>query len=348
MSREVVKYGNKFNKIRFSQFNTTQANIFFAIISRLRDKGTNAVTLDYKHLAKLSGVHYGRKVGVFDRELRQTYHKILHLSIYQNTKNKYTEINLFSKFTIDRNRKQCTIIINPYFKDLLNHLAKQFTRFSLRQYTVLRSKYAKTLFRLIKMFRISGNVYLPIKKFKRLLDVPKSYHGHMITQKIVTPAKIQLTPLVRGLHIITQRHGHGTTITGYHIQFKPDNPKYDKLVGFHKTNIGTHKWMLDNIKLNPYLTRKQKEKAVNNINGTKHYKRHQHEPMKAFNRMLKNCSAHELAWYYDHRKTPLVHFSEYQVRKLKKTIVTKSDEEQLSKIKDKGTRERFKKILKDD
>ncbi|MEN3241611.1 RepB family plasmid replication initiator protein, partial [Fructilactobacillus sanfranciscensis] len=38
MSNEIVKYGNALNSVAFRKFNAREMNLFFSIVSRMRDK----------------------------------------------------------------------------------------------------------------------------------------------------------------------------------------------------------------------------------------------------------------------------------------------------------------------
>lgn len=51
---EIVKYQNQLNQVSFRRFNATDMNIFFSVVSRVRDKDTDQIVLSYDYLKKLS------------------------------------------------------------------------------------------------------------------------------------------------------------------------------------------------------------------------------------------------------------------------------------------------------
>lgn len=339
LPNEIVKYKNKFNSLKIGgEFTHNENNIFMAIISRLRhtetikntDKGkiidTKPVTLSYKKIRLLCGIHYGNHLSRFKRDLRNTRDKMMSLSAYHNDKNVYLRINLFSYFYANKKNKICKIKLNPDYYDWLNALTKQFTRFSLKQITGISSSYAQNMFRYIKTFRTSGLVIINKSKLRRLLGFPKSYTGNQIQNRVIKPIEIELTPLIKGLHIV-KRTGERNRILGYKITFSPESPKKDDFA----SDPFTDKYKkIRYIKRNPFLRPKLKDKAVKKVLNNFHNKIHgnhrekrkktKREPIKVFNRTLKQASLSELEQLYAMRKTPVVNMSEYQTRKLRKTI----------------------------
>lgn len=325
MKPGIVKYGNPLNSVPFKDFNSKDMNIFFAIVSRMRNKGTKHVTFTFTQLLALSNLHYHHHPASFVRDLDKSYTKLIHLTYYENTPHRFRKGVLFTEFDINKDKHTCTVQVNPNLAGVLNHLAN-WTRFSLEQFTNLRSTYAKNCFRLIKQWRTVGKLYLPMKKFRILMGVPKSYSSTQISRRALKPIEVELTPLVRGLHVIKIKRGRGGRIVGYKFTFVPELNKADD---FSKGKVKDKQIMLKNIADNPYLSQKLKNKASREVAKHKEpisVKRT--TPMRSFNRMLKKASLKTLRWYLSlhETKSPTVNFSEYQVRKLKRAIIKKRDD----------------------
>lgn len=327
VSDELVKYHNSMNSIVFSGFNHKDYNIFYSIVSRMRDKGTRKITFSYRYLMKLSGLNYGNRLSRFSRDLDNTYNKMMQLGIRYNNPHHVGHWVLFTGFDIDKDKHTVTIKVNPDLVGVLNNLVSNFTRFSLLQFTSIRSPYCQALYRILKEFRQTGYVYMPMQKFRVLLDVPKAYNADLINRHILNPIRIELTPLVRGLHVIPKKRGRGGRVIGYKFTFTPQNAKADYFSRGKKQDL---KIMIKNIRFNDFLTPSLKTKALSRIkkafNKSENYhaKKHVREPMKIFNRTLKQASLDDLKQLYQMRKTPAVNMSEYQTRKLRKTINKKS------------------------
>ncbi|MGX6973413.1 RepB family plasmid replication initiator protein, partial [Vagococcus lutrae] len=54
MANELVKYHSELNTIPLRKFSPVQMNLFFSIVSRMRDKGQNKVTFTFEQLKDLS------------------------------------------------------------------------------------------------------------------------------------------------------------------------------------------------------------------------------------------------------------------------------------------------------
>lgn len=336
MRQGIVKYGNQLNTVPFKDFNRKDMNIFFAIVSRMRNKGTKHVTFTFTQLLKLSNLHYHHHPISFVRDLDKSYTKLIHLTYFENTPHRFRKGVLFNEFDVDKDHHTCTVQVNPNFAGVLNHLAN-WTRFSLEQFTGLRSTYAKNCFRLLKQWRTIGRLYLPSKKFRILMNVPKSYSNTQISRRVLKPIKVELTPLVRGLHVIKIKRGRGGRIVGYKFTFVPELNKADD---FSKGKVKDKQIMLKNIENNPYLSQSLKNKAARDVaKRKKPITVKKTTPMKSFNRMLKTASLSTLRWYLSlhETKSPTVNFSEYQVRKLKKTIIKKHDDD-MHKIRQRQTK----------
>ena len=54
MSNELVKYQPELNTIPLRKFTPTEMNLFFSIVSRMRDKGDQTVRFSFEQLKELS------------------------------------------------------------------------------------------------------------------------------------------------------------------------------------------------------------------------------------------------------------------------------------------------------
>lgn len=321
---ELIKYGNQMNSVPFKKFNKRDLNIFFAIVSRMRDKGNRSIQFSFHKLMKLSGLDYHGHHRLFLRDLKSTYHKMQNLTLYYSDKDKFISWVLFTRFEIDNRNRTCTVKVNPDLTGILNNLAKQFTRFSLSEFNRIDSSYAKNMFRLIKQYRTTGEVYLPMKKFRRLLVIPKSYTGGSIGRRVIEPILVELCPLVSHLRIRKEYGSYGR-ITAYIVKFTPEAHKQDD---FNKSDgsLLTEPWMMHNIRENPYLSNKIKHQAILKIYNKPNFANKHKMPMKKFNANLKNNSLQHLKNWLKLRRYHEVYLTEYQVRKLKKTIKNRSKE----------------------
>lgn len=236
MANEIVKHANELNMVVFRKFTSTEMNLFFSIVSRMRDKDTKSVVFSWEELRYLSK-YKPTSIKRFVDDLNNTYSKMLQLNYGSSyvSKNKLTisRFVLFTDFSItagstddnsdiDIESGKVEISVNPKLKHMLNNL-ESWTRYSLEEFVNLKSTYSKTMFRLLKQFRTTGIYTVKIDDFRELLDIPKSYQVGQIDQKVFNPIKKELTPIFKDLKIKKNKsRSRGNKVLGYTFTFKPE------------------------------------------------------------------------------------------------------------------------------
>lgn len=175
MANELVKYHSELNTIPLRKFSPVQMNLFFSIVSRMRDKGQNKVTFTFEQLKDLSDYKATANNRFID-DLEQTYDKLMDLRFGRRSSDglQRERFVLFNQFKIDGKAEipYAEIQIHEQAVPLLNNL-EEWVRYSLQQFNELQSSYSKTMFRLLKQFRTTGYAYFSKEDFNELLDVPK-------------------------------------------------------------------------------------------------------------------------------------------------------------------------------
>ena len=230
MSNEIVKYGTELNTIPLRKFTSTEMNLFFSIISRMRDKDTEVVRFSFEQLKELSD-YKATATNRFIDDIQNTYEKLMTLRFGSRSKNGLSRevFVMFTSFKIEGNVEEPYVDVQIHEKalPLLNDL-ESWVRYSLREFRELKSSYSKTMFRLLKQFRTTGYAEFSKKDFNELLDIPKSYRQSNIDQNILKPIKDDLTPIFRGLTIQKKySKKRGNPVTGYRFTFAPEQNNAD-------------------------------------------------------------------------------------------------------------------------
>lgn len=225
MANEIVKYHSELNTIPLRKFSPVEMNLFFSIVSRMRDRGDKTVRFTFEQLKDLSNYKATANVRFID-DLKDTYEKILSLRFGRRSESglSYEMFVMFTEFKIDGDADVPYVDIRIYEKalPLLNSL-DEWTRYSLQQFNELQSSYSKTMFRLLKQFRTKGFVYFPKEDFHELLDIPESYKQADIDKRVINPIRQELTAIFNGLSIKKRyRKGRGKPVAGYQFTFKPE------------------------------------------------------------------------------------------------------------------------------
>lgn len=205
---EIVKYHNDLNKIQLSRFTELEQNLLFGIFSKIKEKSCNEVEIKFNEFKNLCDTKLTRKE-LFNimRELKNKIFKLDFTKITETEKEIQIEtIHLFNKFVLHAvkdnpddgldnttNLTRVEFIINPLFEHLLNGLLQNFTRFELAEFIALSGKYTKTLYRLLKQYRKTGQMQMEWDEFMHLMDIPKDYNICDIDKRILRPAVKELT-----------------------------------------------------------------------------------------------------------------------------------------------------------
>lgn len=269
MANEIVKYHHELNTIPLRKFSPVEMNLFFSIISRLRDKGDQTVRFSFEQLKDLSDYKATANARFVD-DLKSTYEKILSLRFGRRSESGLSVemFVMFTRFKINGDVDEPYVDIQ-LFEDalpLLNGL-DEWVRYSLQQFNDLQSSYSKTMFRLLKQFRTTGYAYFSKEDFNELLDIPKSYRESDVNKKVLKPIKEELTPLFRGLTIKKKYgKGRGKPVIGYQFSFKAEHKNADD---FFKGNQEENRKKLFNIEHNGELTQEEKWRAKDRALGLK-------------------------------------------------------------------------------
>jgi len=225
MANEIVKYHSELNTIPLRKFTPVEMNLFFSIVSRMRDRGDTTVRFSFKQLKELSD-YKATSNNRFIDDLQSTYEKILSLRFSNRSQSGLNRsmFVMFSEFDIVGEADEPYVDLRMYEKalPLLNNL-DSWTRYSLQQFNELQSSYSKTMFRLLKQYRTKGFVYYSKEDLNSLLDIPKSYKQADIDKRVFTPIRQELTAIFKGL-VIKKRYGkgRGKPVIGYQFTFKPE------------------------------------------------------------------------------------------------------------------------------
>lgn len=267
LSNEIVKYDPELNTIPLRKFTPVEMNLFFSIVSRMRDKGDETVRFSFDQLKELSAYKPTANNRFID-DIESTYQKILGLRFGRRSKDGlYREFFvMFTEFEINGHADDPYVDIKIYPKaiKLLNEL-ESWVRYALSEFRDLKSSYAKTMFRLLKQFRTTGYAYFSVADFNELLDVPKSYKSSNINQSVLKPIKEELTPLFRGLTVRKKYgKGRGKPVIGYSFAWKSEKKNAND---FSQGQFQDERQKLFNIQHNGELTEQEKWRAIDKVKG---------------------------------------------------------------------------------
>lgn len=269
MSNELVKYQPELNTIPLRKFSPVEMNLFFSIVSRMRDKGDQTVRFTFDQLKDLSNYKPTANRRFID-DIKRTYDHLMDLRFGSQSKSglSFERFVMFTKFKINGDADEPYVDVEVY-RDaipLLNNL-ESWVRYALTEFRDLKSSYAKTMFRLLKGYRTTGYAYFSKAEFNELLNVPKSYKPGDIDRAVLKPIREELTPLFKGLSIRKKYgKGRGKPVLGYSFAWKPERKDAEDVHVSKTERLNKARF---NIEHNGELSDQEKWRAIDKIRGLK-------------------------------------------------------------------------------
>jgi plasmid replication initiation protein len=220
---ELVKYNNDLNLAQFNGLSAIGQDMFFALVSRMRDKGTEVVILTYSQMRELTNFPKTLSDTEFSKELKKASRIVRSADCSIPTEGGgFIDFNLFPTFIADPATKTVKIRVNQDFAYMLNEFT-HFTSFELSQFIHLQSKYTKTLFRKLKQFKSTGFYRVDMDEFRRIMAIPKSYTSRQIRARVINPSVTELSKDFKGLvckpYFLPKP---GAPIGGYEFRFQAE------------------------------------------------------------------------------------------------------------------------------
>lgn len=269
MANELIKYDAELNTIPLKHFSPVEMNLFFSIVSRMRDKEDQVVRFSFDQLKELSNYKPTANKRFLD-DIQDTYQKLLGLAFSKVSKSgkRRQMFVMFTQFDIngEDDIPYVDVQVHEMALPLLNNL-DTWVRYSLTEFRELKSGYAKTAFRLLKQFRTQGWAEFAREDFFELMDIPKSYQKNLgeIDRTVLKPIKEELTPLFKGLTIRKKYgKGRGKPVIGYRFTWKAEKNDEDH---FSKGKQAELRTKLFNIEHNGELTQEEKWRAKDRALG---------------------------------------------------------------------------------
>ncbi|CRF40976.1 replication initiation protein [Helicobacter ailurogastricus] len=196
---------NNIYKVSLGSLTALENNLLYSICDKVKNKKDIIVHFTAKDLRQIAGLKTfsGAKLTALAKSLSKkliaAHFEVLIPVGEDLVSSEY--IGLFSRFSVVHHKsngefEHLTVQVGQHFTHLLNALTKDFTIFKLNTFVKLKSKYAKTLFRLLERFRNTSyeitftNIVYKNNwaGFCEFMGIPKSYKIADIESGILAPA----------------------------------------------------------------------------------------------------------------------------------------------------------------
>ncbi|WP_126939657.1 replication initiation protein [Veillonella sp. VA142] len=178
----------------FEEFTSREYSIFYSIIFLSIDYLENEyITISLKNIKTASTVEFNRF---------EEYIEILK-SIGQKLKKTIPNI----KFYINMDYNVLIIEVSESIKSLFTLESEKFTTENISIFNLLKSKYAKRLYRLLIICGEKNVCNLPINIFKEAMNIPLNYMFSDINKRVLNPALAELREHLNNLAVDKVKEG---------------------------------------------------------------------------------------------------------------------------------------------
>lgn len=235
--KEIVKYDNKFNLSNFGALKSVEQNVFMAILAKIYRKKETGCVVSFDDLCQWSFMKQGKNYTYeeCDEIFSELSDKIFSVSFQvEETDGTLRYMPMFAEWIVSPNLKTSVIKLNPpfanYFFDIPS--GRGFTQFFLDKFVIIKSKYAKTLFRMFHQ-NFQGKWTVGIDEYRRIMDFPKSYSNGVVvnrTRNLFT--ELELTGYISNIELdVTSYPTQGRPVRDLIFTYKLNRPKFAELGG---------------------------------------------------------------------------------------------------------------------
>lgn len=191
MGNKLVRYNNTLHSLDFSLMTLKERGLFFSLCFFLKERGTNEVTLSFNELREV--VNFSKTdTESFIKLIRNTYRKLLKITLAEEDENQIEETTIFSKYKILKSEKIVILKLNKDFEHILNKLENNYTEHELLEYTSLKSDYSQLTYAFLKKWNTTKKVKISILDFREKLGVPNSYDTSNFNRQVLKPIMEEL------------------------------------------------------------------------------------------------------------------------------------------------------------
>lgn len=271
---EIVKHRNELNDFELGKLSPNQANLFTYLVYKIKDKDKVVISYD-EAMEKLD---LPKEHRYFKKLLLQSYNKIMDMKYYnikinENGNTSGSISHIFDEFEWDYETELISLEVNQKNKYLFAELQNRFTQYSLAEFIEIEGSHAKTLYRILKQWRYTGETpVMTIEKFKFVFGLTEKYKLSDIDRRVLNPAIDELKKLFIGLEVhkkYEKRKNKGRPkLEGYWFSFKAEQKEKTQAVQPTQESIAkVTSWEKTN-RYCPRCHRAIYKKQLENENGT--------------------------------------------------------------------------------
>ena len=232
--KKIVKYNNELNKLNMSNLKEKELELFYAICCRLKDIGTEEITLDITNFKKEFNISNKIDKNRFREYIKSVHKKFSEFKITFETEDEIETLLFFKKFKTNIKTNTMIISVNKEYTNILNNLVQCYTQFSFLEYQSLKSKYSKILMPQLAQWNSIKKVEFSKSELFEILGVPESCRlkTSNFNVKVLNPIKNELKEIFYNLKVkpIKNTSGNSKNEIGAYLFTWSDKTKKENII----------------------------------------------------------------------------------------------------------------------
>lgn len=163
--------------------------------------------------------------GTHNSRVKKAIENIFDTKVYLKD-DKYTKVrHLFEGLDYSTDYKTIDFELKKEYIKLFYNLSGNFTQHKIKEFTSLKSRYAKRIYQIIMSYKNLYKWQFDAIEFRKILDIPDSYGWSDIDVKLIRKIKVELQNNTNISDISLVKEKSGRNITKVTLKWKFSNPE---------------------------------------------------------------------------------------------------------------------------
>lgn len=181
---KLLFYGNMLNTVSLSKLTKVQADVFMALLSNARDCNRKeekvTISISLKEIRE-----YTDNSSIKSSTISRTVKELECIKVISINSNEH--YYLISSSTIT-SKGSFEVVFSSFVSEGSRYRESEHTSLNLSEYSNLKSRFSKELYRTLRQFRTLGELIIEKENIVKLLQPPKSYNEYDFIRKTLLKA----------------------------------------------------------------------------------------------------------------------------------------------------------------
>ncbi|MGL5901303.1 MAG: replication initiation protein [Cetobacterium sp.] len=233
LKHEMVEY-SKDVATSINEFSAYELDVFLCLVYVSRSMLDHRKVSETENLKLELPASMVKKflTGAHNSRVKKAIENIFDTKVYLKD-DKYTKVrHLFEGLDYSDDYKTIDFELKKEYIKLFYNLSGNFTQHKIKEFTSLKSRYAKRIYQIIMSYKNLYKWEFDANEFRKILDIPDSYGWSDIDVKLMRKIKVELQNNTNISDISLIKEKNGRNITKVTLKWKFSNPEVLEEIDF--------------------------------------------------------------------------------------------------------------------